>query len=96
MPIYLTNPKPRSKDVIKTLLGGKRVVFVDIGAGGGIKQEWHPLADVAKFVGFDGSKERIEEIRQSGFDCDLYDQFIDAEEGEALSYNMLIITWNYK
>lgn len=85
MPIYLTNPKPRSKSVIKNLINEK-ITIVDIGAGGGIKTEWHSIADITKFIGFDGSKKHIEDLKNSGFDCDLYNEFIDDKEGESTFY----------
>ena len=52
MPLSNINDHPHSLDIIKKLIHTK-IVILDIGAAGGVMDEWQPINTISKFYGFE-------------------------------------------
>jgi FkbM family methyltransferase len=57
--------RPRDLTLVGRMLGGARMLIIDVGARGGLHERWRPYADLVDMIGFEADAAECERLTRS-------------------------------
>lgn len=87
MPLAQINSNPRTLAALGALLGREeRFVMIDIGARGGVSEQWRPLAPLARVIGFEPDAAECERLNAMGTGMEFHPCALHSSPGEHVFY----------
>ena len=87
MPLAQTNRNPRTLRSLDRLLeAGERFVLMDIGARGGVSEQWRPIAHLARVIGFEPDQAECNRLNALGTGIEFHPCALHSSPGEHVFY----------
>ena len=87
MPLAQMNRNPRTLQSLGGLLApGERFVLMDIGARGGISEQWKPIAPLARVIGFEPDPAECDRLNATGTGMEFHPCALRSSPGEHTFY----------
>lgn len=83
MPLAQMNRNPRTLRSLGGLLApGERFVLMDIGARGGVSEQWKPIAGLARVIGFEPDRAECDRLNAAGTGMEFHPAALHSTPGE--------------